>query len=75
MRVEPALFEVTHWMRDVFHQLRPHIVDNFLLRGLNIKLLVFWVLPGGLVAISGQFLLSSLEVDVVCLLLQIQKGI
>ena len=41
MRGEPTLFQVTHRMRNVFHQLRPHVVDNFLARDLNIKLLQY----------------------------------
>ena len=41
MRGEPALFQVTHRIRDVFDQLLPHVVDNFLARDLNIKLLQY----------------------------------
>ena len=41
MRGEPVLFQITHRMRNVFHQLRPHVVDNFLAHDLNIKLLQY----------------------------------
>lgn len=40
-RGEPALFEVTHRIRNVFHRLLRHVVDNFLAGDLNIKLLQY----------------------------------
>lgn len=41
MQGDPALFQVTHRIRNVFHQLLPHVVDNYLARDLNIRLLQY----------------------------------